>query len=166
MTAMSLYSICEWLQNTGWGTGIRESTWVFPIIETTHVLGLALSVGTVAILDLRLLGLGLKRESVSQVMGQILPWSLSGFAIMFATGILLFWSQAVKAYDSVFFRIKILLLFFTLINALVFQFTVYRSMAEWDRAPVTPLRARLAGAVSIALWIGIIAAGRTMAYKF
>ena len=163
---MSLYSICEWLQNTEWGTGIRESTLLFPIIETTHVLGLAFSVGTIAILDLRLLGLGLKREPVSQVMSQLMPWSLAGFFIMFVTGILLFWSQALKAYDSVFFRIKLLLLIFAGINALVFQFTVYRSMASWDQAPVTPFRARLTGAISIALWIGIIAAGRTMAYKF
>jgi hypothetical protein len=163
---MSLYTICEWLQNTNWGTGIRESTLLFPIIETTHVLGLALSVGTVALLDLRLLGLGLKREPVSQVMGQLMPWSLSGFFIMFVSGILLFWSQALKAYDSAFFRIKLLLLIFAGINALVFQFTVYRSMAAWDEAPVTPFRARLTGAISIALWIGIIAAGRTMAYRF
>jgi len=163
---MSLYTICEWLQNTEWGTGIRESTLLFPIIETSHVLGLALSVGTVAILDLRLLGLGLKREPVSQVMGQLLPWSLAGFAMMFITGILLFWSQALKAYDSVFFRIKMVMLILTAINALVFQFTVYRSMADWDQAPVTPFRARLTGAISLLLWIGVIAAGRTMAYRF
>lgn len=163
---MSLYAVCQWLQNTEWGTGIRESTLLFPIIETAHVLGLSLSVGTVALLDLRLLGLGLKREPVSQVMGQLMPWSLSGFAIMFISGVLLFWSQAIKAYDSIFFRIKMLLLLFTLVNALVFQFTVYRSMADWDQAPVTPFRARLTGGISLALWIGIIAAGRTMAYKF
>ena len=63
---------------------------MFPLIETAHVLGLSLSVGTIALLDLRLLGLGLRREPVSQVMRQIMPWSLTGFAIMFSTGVLLF----------------------------------------------------------------------------
>lgn len=163
---MSLHDFCFWLQNTAWGTAIRESTLLFPVIETAHVLGLSLSVGTIALLDLRLLGLGLRREPVSQVMRQIMPWSLTGFAIMFITGALLFWSQAMKAYGSVFFRIKLLLLLFTAVNALVFQFTVYRSMASWDKAAVTPLAARISGVISLTLWIGVIAAGRTMAYKF
>ena len=163
---MSLHDFCFWLQNTAWGTAIRESTLLFPIIETTHVLGLSLSVGTIALLDLRLLGLGLRREPVSQVMRQIMPWSLTGFAIMFTTGGLLFWPQALKAYNSVFFRAKLLLLLFTAVNALVFQFTVYRSMASWDKVSATPLGARISGAVSLCLWIAVIAAGRTMAYKF
>jgi hypothetical protein len=162
----ALYSFCEWLQNTPWGTAIRESTLMFPIVETTHVLGLGLSVGTVAVFDLRLLGLGLRREPVSQVMSQIMPWSVAGFIVMFLTGGLLFWSQALKAYDSVFFRIKLLLLLLAGVNALVFQFTVYRSMATWDQAEVTPLKARITGGLSLLLWIGIIAAGRTMAYRF
>ncbi|MBZ5618707.1 MAG: hypothetical protein LAQ69_08300 [Acidobacteriia bacterium] len=163
---MSLYSFCQWLQDTPWGTGIRESTLVFPIIETIHVLALGLSVGTVAVFDLRLLGWGLRREPASQVMGQIMPWSLAGFAVMFISGGLLFWSQALKAYGSVYFRIKLLLLLLAGVNALVFQLTVYRSMTTWDKAEVTPLSARLIGGLSLALWIGIIAAGRTMAYKF
>jgi hypothetical protein len=163
---LSLYSFCLWLQNTPWGTAIRESTLVFPIIETIHVLALALSVGTVAVFDLRLLGWGLRREPVSQVMSQIMPWSTAGIAVMFVTGWLLFWSQALKAYGSVYFRIKLLLLLLAGVNALVFQVTLYRSMATWDEAEVTPLQARWTGGLSLALWIGIIAAGRTMAYKF
>ena len=139
---------------------------MFPIIETTHVLGLALSVGTIAVFDLRLLGLGLRREPASLVMRQIIPWSLIGFAIMFLSGALLFWAQAEKAYASVYFRIKLLLLILSGVNALVFQLTLYRNMTNWERAEVTPLGARWAGGLSLALWIGIIAAGRTMAYKF
>jgi hypothetical protein len=163
---LSFYSFCLWLQNTPWGTAIRESTLVFPIIETIHVLGLGLSVGTVAVFDLRLLGRALRREPVSQIMSQIMPWSIAGLVVMFLTGGLLFWCQALKAYDSVYFRIKLVLLLLAGVNALVFQLTVYRSMAAWDKAEVTPLQARLTGGLSLALWIGIIAAGRTMAYKF
>ena len=163
---MSIYGFCEWLQNTPWGTGIRESTLLFPIIETTHVLGLALSVGTVAVFDLRLLGKGLRSEPVSQVMSQIMPWSLAGMILMFVTGGLLFWCQALKAYDSIYFRIKLVLLVLAGLNALIFQLTLYRSMPIWEKAEVVPFKARLTGGLSLALWIGIIAAGRTMAYRF
>jgi hypothetical protein len=163
---MSLYDFCRWLHDTSWATGIRESTLLFPVIETIHVLGLSLSVGTIAVIDLRLLGLGLRREPVSQVMAQIVPWSMCGFTVMFLSGLLLFASQAVKAYESVFFRIKLLLILLAGINALVFQLTVRRGMTKWDEGPVTPLAARLIGGLSLALWMGVIAAGRTMAYKF
>lgn len=163
---MSLPDLCQWLQNTAWGTGIRESTWVFPIVEGTHVLALALSVGTLLIVDLRLMGVLMRREPVSQVSNQLMPWSAAGFTIMFITGALLFWSQAVKAYGSIFFRIKLLLLLLAGINALVFELTLRRSIATWDTAEKPPFRARLAGVLGIVLWAGVIAAGRTMAYNF
>jgi|SRR5665213_155919 len=162
----SLPEFCQWLQNTPWGTGIRESTWVFPIIEGTHTLAIALSVGTLLIVDLRLAGILMRREPVSQVSSQLMPWSVSGFAIMFVTGALLFMSQAAKAYGSVFFRIKVLLLVLAGINALVFELTLRRSIKTWDAAERPPIRARLAGALGIVLWAGVIAAGRTMAYNF
>src|SRR5271166_3616081 len=107
---MSISQLCQWLQDTPWGTGIRESTWVFPIIEGTHAIGIAFSVGILLIMDLRLAGVLMRREPVSQISNQLMPWSLGGFVIMFITGILLFWSQAMKAYGSIFFRIKIVLL--------------------------------------------------------
>ena len=76
---MSIFELCQWLQNTAWGTGIRESTWVFPLIEGTHVLALALSVGTLMVMDLRLAGLIMRRAPVSAVSGQLKPWSTAGF---------------------------------------------------------------------------------------
>jgi len=163
---VSLLSLCQWLQDTPWGTGIRESIWVFPIIESTHVLALSLSVGTIAVVDLRLFGVMMRKESVSEVTRQILPWSLVGFAIMFLTGAWLFLSQAVKAYHSTFFRIKVLCLLLAGLNAVIFQFTVYRTMADWDRDAKPPRGARIAGIVSLLLWITVIVAGRNMAYRF
>lgn len=162
---MSLLGFCQWLQGTAWATGIRESTWVFPIIETTHVLALALSVGTIAIVDLRLFGVVLRREPASEISGQLLPWSLAGFAVMFITGALLFGAQAAKCYNSTYFRIKVTFLVLAGVNALVFQLTAHRSISNWDTDLVPPLRARMAGLLSLILWIGIIAAGRTMAYN-
>jgi hypothetical protein len=163
---MTLASFCQWLQDTSWGTGIRESVWVFPIVEGTHVLALALSVGVLVVMDLRLAGVLMRRQPVSQISNQLMPWSLAGFAIMFLTGALLFWSQAVKAYGSIFFRIKLVLLLLAGINALVFEFTLRRTVATWDNDETPPFRARLAGVLGIILWAGVIAAGRTMAYTF
>jgi len=85
---------------------------------------------------------------------------------MFVTGVVLFLSQAYKAYESVFFRTKIVLLVLAAANALAFEYTSRPSVAQWDTAAVPPLPARFAGWASIVLWAGIIAAGRTMAYTF
>ena len=163
---MSISQLCQWLQDTPWGTGIRESTWVFPIIEGTHAIGIAFSVGILLIMDLRLAGVLLRREPVSQVSNQLMPWSLGGFVIMFITGILLFWSQAMKAYGSIFFRIKLVLLVLAAINALAFELTLRPNIVAWDTDEKPPFRARLAGILGIVLWAGVIAAGRTMAYNF
>jgi hypothetical protein len=163
---MSAADLCQWLQDTSWGVGIRESTLLFPILEGTHTIGIALSVGILLVMDLRLAGVLMRREPVSQIFNQLMPWSLGGFLLMFLTGALLFLSQATKAYGSVFFRIKLLLLLLAGINALVFELTLRRRVAAWDSAEAPPFRARVAGVLGIVLWAGVIAAGRTMAYNF
>ena len=163
---MSLFDLCHWLQHTEWGTTIRESVWLFPIIEGTHVLALALSVGTILVIDLRLAGFMMKKEPVSQISNQLMPWSIAGFIVMFVTGALLFLSQPEKAYASVYFRIKLVLLLLAGINALAFELTLGRRIAMWDTQEIPPFRARLAGILGMILWAGVIAAGRTMAYNF
>jgi hypothetical protein len=159
-----LLHLCQWLYGTSTGTAIRESTYVFPIIETVHTLAIVLLVGTVAIVDLRLLGLVLKREPVSQVAGQLLPWTWAGFAVMFVSGSLLFWAEAATIFVNPAFRLKLLLLPLAGLNPLIFHFTIYRSVSSWDVAPVTPARARLAAILSLSLWSAIIIAGRAIAY--
>jgi hypothetical protein len=163
---VTVLEICQWIQDTQIGTALRESVWWFPIIEGTHVLALALSVGTLLVLDLRLAGFVLKGRRVSEVSRQIVPWSMVGFAIMFTTGILLFWCQAVKAYGSLYFRLKLLALLLAGINAVVFELRTRRTIATWDADVVPPLPVRLAGIFGMILWAGVIAAGRTMAYNF
>lgn len=161
---MSILSMCEWLQALPWASGIRESAWKFPLVESVHSLAISVLVWPTAILDLRLLGLVMRRRPVSEVAGQFLPWTWAGFAMMAPTGALLFASEAVKAYHSPFFRIKLVLLVLAGLNALVFHQTIYRSAGDWDRERVTPPRARLAGGLSLAFWIGVIAMGRALAY--
>jgi hypothetical protein len=161
---MSALEICQWIRATSFATSIRESDWVYPIIETVHVLGIALLVGTVAIVDLRLLGIVLKRERVSRIAGQVLPLTWAGFVAMFATGALLFVAQASKSYVNPAFRIKMLLLLLVGLNPLIFHSTIYRSVGTWDDATAAPRRARLAAVLSLCLWSGIIIAGRAIAY--
>jgi hypothetical protein len=159
-----LLGICQWLEKTPVAAAMRDSLWVFDITETAHTLGIVLVAGTIMLVDLRLLGLGLRREPVSHVVSRIVPWTLSGFALMFVTGGWLFCAEASKLYRSPAFRIKMALLCLAGLNALTFHLTIYRWSAEWDGLPVAPVRARLAGLFSLMLWIGIIAAGRSIAY--
>jgi uncharacterized membrane protein SirB2 len=157
---------CRWLYDSKVGSGIRESIWVFPILEGTHLLGIALSVGMLCWFDLRLLGLALRDQRVSKVWQQVMPVAFVGFGLMFVTGLFLFWAEAFTAFHSVHFWIKMLLMVLAGVNALSFESTAHRNMEEWDLAPVPPFRARLTGAISLILWTAIIVTGRTMAYNF
>ena len=159
-----LVHLCEWLHDSAIGTSIRESTYAFPIIETAHVLGITLLVGTIAVVDLRLLGILFRRERVSSIVRQVLPLTWSGFVVMFVSGFLLFWSEAEKAYVNPIFRIKLLLLFLVGLNPLIFHSTVYRRVAAWDDALVAPLQARVTAVLSLTLWSATIVAGRAIAY--
>src|ERR1700744_865895 len=125
---MSILSMCQWLQDTNIGTSIRESIWVFPIIETPHVLALSISVGLLLVSDLRLMGYIMKKRPVTEVYEQIKPWMFAGFTIMVITGIFLFWCQAGKAYDSIFFRIKLVLLVVAAVKAIAFERGIYRNV--------------------------------------
>ena len=161
---MSILSVCEWLQQTSASTGIRESVWVFPIIETTHLLSLAASVGTIAFVDLRLIGATMRRQPVTDVIEQLQPWALGGFAMMFFSGGLLFLSEPLKCYHSGFFSAKLVLLALLGLNALLFHVNVYRRVAAWNKAVDVPLPAKLAGYVSLTLWMSVIVLGRGIAY--
>ena len=161
----SLLAWCQWLQDTSWATALRESGYAYPLIEGSHVLGLALSVGTVMWFDLRLIGVTMRRDSVTSVFAQVRPWMMAGFAIMFTTGALLFSARATDAYESTYFRIKAGLLVLGALNVVLFHSTIDRQRAQWDTAERPPLRARMAGILSLILWFGIIAAGRIMAYN-
>ena len=148
------------------GTSIRESLWVFPIINGIDVLGLALSIGIIVWFDLRLAGWSMRHKPISELWGQLLPWSILGFTVMFASGGLLFWSEAVRAWSNVFFKIKLIFMLLAGLNALLYQFTIYRSMTEWDKWPVPPLQARLAGVLSMILGHGYRGRPGTTAYTF
>jgi hypothetical protein len=162
---MPIASWCQWLQNTSLSTAIRQSDLLFPLIEGSHILALSLSVGLIMILDLRFLGLAFPAEPVSRIMKQVIPWSLLGFSVMLITGLLLFMTQAEKAYGNTFFRIKLLLLLLAGLNALYYQLRFYPKMREWDTAVRTPVGVQVCAGLSLVFWVGVIACGRTMAYE-
>lgn len=160
-----MLSVCQWIYQTQLSIAIRESIWVYPILDVLHCVGILLVAGTIVIVDLRLLGLGMRQSLVSSVIGQVLPWTLSGFGFMALTGSLLAWSEPLRLYHSRFFPWKLLFLAIAGLNALLFHYGIYRRVGAWDSVPLTPARARLAGAVSLLCWIGVIAAGRAVGYE-
>jgi hypothetical protein len=162
---MSIVEICQALQDMPPATALRESQFMFPFIEGTHLLGLALMMAPVLMFDLRLIGVLWKKEPASSIRNQFLPVTFAGALLMTSTGLLLFWSEAVKCFHSQYFRIKLVLLVVAAINALIFHSTVDRKITEWENDPVTPSRAKFAGFMSILIWTGVIFAGRYTAYN-
>ena len=158
-------AIIQWMQNSDIGTGIRESIWAFPIIEATHVLALAISVGLLLWFDLRLLGWGMKHQPISQVHKQIMPYAFIGFLVMFVSGVLLFWSEPEKCYLSGFFRAKVVFLVLAGLNAGIFELATKKTIEDWDKYPIPPTKARMAGLISIISWTAVIVAGRATAYN-
>ena len=163
---MSLLAFCEWLAATNGSIALHESLYMYPMVESIHVLALCLFVGLATVFDLRLLGLILRRVPVSQVMGRTLPWTTGGFAVMVVTGLLLFYAIPVRTYQSVWFRAKVIFLILAGINVLFFHTRVENSIAEWDTRIITPAGARRAGVFSLILWACIIVAGRFIAYNW
>jgi hypothetical protein len=157
--------LLQWLQQTSFSTQIRESTLVFPLLEGTHVLALAFTMAPVMMYDLRLIGLLWRTEPVSKIKAQFLPITVIGFLISLITGTLLFCSEPVKCFGNVYFRAKVILLILAGLNVLIFHSTIDRRLEDWDLTVTPPLRARLAGAASLVLWVGVIVAGRYTAYN-
>lgn len=152
------------LNETAFSTYLRESDWTFSIIETVHVLSIAVMAGTIALVDLRLLGVLFRRQRVSRVTVQVTPVTWVGFFLMAASGTLLFIAQPEKNAANPAFQIKLALLLAAAANLVVFHRLVFRDVAVWDDRPTPPLTARLSGGASLLLWSTIIVLGRIIAY--
>jgi hypothetical protein len=159
-----MFAFCEWLESSTWATAIHQSLWLFPLLETAHLFGIVLLVGATSALDLRLIGWSSKYEPVSRMSARLLPWAWVGLAVQVTTGFFLFASEATRCFENKAFRIKMLMLVLAGLNALIFHQTIYRRVASWDEAKVTPWGAKFAGCCSILLWFGIVAAGRWIAF--
>ena len=158
--------LLEWLESTPWSIALLESLWVWPLVETAHVLTLTIFFGTVVMNDLRLLGWTMKSVPVSEVTKRLLPWTRVGFVVMVITGAVIFYSNPVRYYHNIFFRFKVLLLIVAGLNAFVFHRGIHRKVAQWGKDLVLPREARIAGAISLIVWVTIIMAGRLIAYNW
>jgi|TARA_B100002003_G_scaffold251263_1_gene293964 hypothetical protein len=163
---MSPLEFFEWLQNTDWSIAIRESLLLYPLIETTHVLALCVSVGLIAIVDLRLIGLSFSNVLISEVTGKLIPWALVGFTLMVTSGLLLFYANPLKASQNLFFQIKMVALLLAGLNAFFFHAAIYRKTTTWDSLQIIPFRARLAGCASLTLWTAVLVSGRLQAFNW
>jgi hypothetical protein len=163
---MSLLPFCQWLAETPGSIALHESLYMYPLVESAHVLTLCLFLGLAIMFDLRLLGITLVRVPMSEIRRRLGPWMVAGFVVMVITGALLFYAIPIRSYQSIFFRIKVVALILAGLNAFVFHTTIDRRLSEWDCDPVPPRAARRAGATSLVLWAIIVVMGRMIAYNW
>lgn len=155
-----LYPLFEWFEDTAIGVAVRESIWAFPVIEAVHLLALCVLGGALLVVDLRMLGTGLRGVSVADLQRYARPWLVGGIAILIATGVPLFLSEAVKCFYNVSFWVKMA----GLLVGLGFTFGVRERVARTIEFEI-PVRARLAAASSLAIWFTVAAAGRWIGYS-
>jgi hypothetical protein len=158
---MDLLPFFQWCYSTPIGEGIRNSTWLFPVIEAFHLLGLGLTAGAVLVVDLRLLGVGLRKQPVAQLWAGTQPWLLGSVTLMFASGIPLFLSESIKCLYSFAFWVKMI----SLLLALLFTFTVRRRVAQAGPTFDGPLSGRTAALISLVLWFGVAWGGRWIGFS-
>ena len=161
---MDITEFLKSLETSGLATRIRDALWLFPLIESTHVVGLALVFGTIAIIDLRLLGIASTQRSFRRMASDILKWTWAAFALTALTGALMFITNAQVYYHNFFFRTKMLLLVLAGINILVFELTAARTIHRWDKSPSAPPVGKAVAVLSLAIWISVIFMGRLIGF--
>lgn len=158
-----LREFSEWLGNTSVGMAVADD-W-FPKVECVHVIALATVVGTIFLVDTRLIGLTSTRLSFRHISSRLLPWTWAGFILAVITGLLLFSSNAVAYYENGAFRLKLVLMILAAVNMLYFELVTFRNVAAWETSAKPPLAARLAGVLSVVLWCGVIMTGRWIGFS-
>ncbi len=161
---MDITAFLKSIEASGLATRIRDALWIFPLIESTHVIGLSLVFGTILIIDLRLLGIASTHRSFRRMASDILKWTWAAFALTALTGTLMFITNARVYYHNLFFRTKMLMLVLSGINMLIFELTAGRTIHRWDKAPSAPPAGKAAAALSLAMWITIIIMGRLIGF--
>jgi hypothetical protein len=156
--------ILQYLYDTSLATAMREGASLFPWIESIHVLAITLVVGTIAIVDLRLIGFSAHRRSANRLIRDMLPFTWGAFAVAVVTGTLMFISNAPSYWANTEFRVKLCLVVLAGLNMAFFHLTSYRKIGQWDEAPRPPVLARAAGVTSLVLWILVIVFGRWIGF--
>jgi hypothetical protein len=161
---MSAASISQAIQDTDFFTAMRESALVYPIVLSTHLTCIAIFGGMILLTNLRMLGLAFSGVPFADLLRSTRPWKWAGFFIMIGCGILLGGAKLEAYYANPYFLLKMLLLALVGVHALVFRRSVYRNAEQLDQLPAMPRQARVAAVLSMVLWIGVLSAGRWIAY--
>ncbi len=161
---MDVVAFLRSLESSGLATWLRGSLYAFPLIESFHVIGLTMVFGTIAVIDLRLLGLASTGRPFGTLASEILKWTWAAFGLTATTGALMFSTNPVAYYQNLQFRFKMSLLVLSGINVLIFNLTAGRSVRRWDTDKAAPLSGKLAGVFSLLLWIGVIFLGRWVGF--
>jgi hypothetical protein len=152
-----------WLESSGFATAMRQWLWLYPIVEIVHIVGFVVLVGAAFMFDLRLLGLG-RGLPVSAMADHLLRWSRWSLVLVVPSGLSMFVAHATEMIQNPAFQLKLTLIAAAFLNAAVFHRFPFRAVGDWDTEIAAPLHARLAGGLSLALWTGVIACGRLLAY--
>jgi hypothetical protein len=158
---LTLLAFCQWVSTTAVGQAISMSSWAFAVIESVHLLALAVIGGAVLMLDLRLLGLGLRDQPIARIARDAQPWLTGSLIVMLVTGVLLFSSEPIKCYNSTPFRVKMS----SLVLAMIFAFTVRRKVALAGDGRVPAIWLKVVAIVSLVLWSGVGASGRWIGFS-
>jgi hypothetical protein len=161
---VDLLSIVSDIESSALGEWMRSSLKAMPVVESIHVMALALVFGTIFIVDLRLLGYPNAQRAFSRISGELLHWTWCAFAVSVITGVMLFAANAGTYYVNTPFRWKMLMLLGAGINMAVFQLITVRTVGNWDKNALPPPAARAAGALSILIWTGVIFFGRWIGF--
>jgi hypothetical protein len=161
---MNIDSTLEFLAHTPLAMAISQGAMAFPMLECIHVVAIAGVVGTITIVDLRLLGYRSHRRGVRQLIADVLPYTWGAFGLALLAGALLFISNAPKYAHNTEFQMKMLLIVAAAINMALFHFTIYRRVGEWDERSPPPTAARIAGATSLGLWLTVVFLGRWVGF--
>jgi len=153
-----LFPFFKWCDGTLLGQWVRSGTWEFPMMETIHILALAMLFGCVVVVDLRLMGILMRGWTVNHLAQEVRPYLNGSLVIILATGAALYASEALKAFDNSAFWIKVYLL----TGALVFHFTVVRRLTKNEE--VSPGTGKIVGLISLVLWLGVGSAGRAIGF--
>lgn len=151
------------VESSGLGRTLRESLWAFPIVESVHIAAFAVVVGSIVVLDLRLLGLS-RRLPATRLAAHVLPWTLAAFLVAALSGLAMFTAHASDYLGNRVFTLKMGLILAAGVNAGLLHAGAMRSSGAWDAGAAIPMRVRAAAAISILLWLSVIACGRLLAY--
>jgi hypothetical protein len=157
---VALLDIFKAVEDSGVAAFVREDPFAFPVLEALHVVSIMLVVGSIFMLDLRLIGVSSRNHAVTKLSNEVLPWTWVSFAFAVITGALLFAGQAGAYLANTQFQLKLLLMAAAGLNMLVFHFVTWRSVNAWNTVTPTPAGAKLAGLLSLAFWIGVVICGR------